>query len=78
MTLGAKYDRTLFYTLQITRSGIRPHVKWPVSPVIADGRFDLPRGYLYVWVNVFTSSHPRVASVWLQHGNPVIVTLTII
>ena len=29
----------LFLNLQITGSDIRPHIKWAVSPVIADGHF---------------------------------------
>ena len=52
----------LFLNLQITISGIRPHIKWAVSLVIAYGQFILlgvgggGGGGLcgYVWVNFIT------------------------
>ena len=51
----------LFLNLQITRSDIRPYIKWAVSRVIAYGHFNLPRGLCgYVWVNMLTLSPPRV------------------
>ena len=51
----------LFQNLQITRSDIRPHIKWAVSLVTAYGHFNLPQGGLcgYVWVNILTLSPPR-------------------
>ena len=51
---GAKYDHT-FLNLQITRSDIRPHIKWPVSLVIAYGHFNLPQGI--VWVCMSSHTH---------------------
>ena len=33
----------LFLTLQITRSDIRPHIKWAVSLVVANGHFSFPQ-----------------------------------
>ena len=44
--------------LQITKSDIRPHIKWSVSLVTAHGHFNLPQGF--VWGNILTSSAPRV------------------
>ena len=41
------YDHT-FLNLQITRSDIRPHIKWAVSLVIAYGHFNLPQGFVWV------------------------------
>ena len=38
----------LFLNLQITRSEIRPHIKWAVTLVIAYGHFNLPRGFVWV------------------------------
>ena len=40
------YDHTFFLYLQITRADIRPQVKWAVNLVIADGHFNLPRGFV--------------------------------
>ena len=39
-TFDVMYDHT-FLNLQITRSDIRPHIKWAVSLVIAYGHFNL-------------------------------------
>ena len=51
----------LFFHLQITKSDIRPHEKWAVSQVIADGHFNLLRGLCgYVWVNIITISPVKV------------------
>ena len=47
----------LFLNLQITRSDIRPHIKWAVSLVIAYGHFNLPHGFM--WVYILTLSAPR-------------------
>ena len=49
----------LFLNLQITRSDIRPHIKWAVSLMIAYGHFNLPQGF--VWVCGLTCSlyHPQ-------------------
>ena len=46
----------LFLNLQITRSDIRPHIKWGVNLVIAYGQFN--RLCAYVWVNILTLSPP--------------------
>ena len=40
----------LFLTLQITRSDIRPHMKWVVGLVIAYGPFNLPQGCVCVYI----------------------------
>ena len=37
---------TLFLNLQITRSDVRPHIKWAVSLVIAYGHFNLHQGFV--------------------------------
>ena len=57
-TFGVIYDHN-FLNLQITRSDIRPHIKWAVSLGTAYGDFNLPQGF--VWVNILTLSLPRVA-----------------
>ena len=36
-----------FSELQITRSDIRPHIKWAVSLVIAYGQFNFPYGFMW-------------------------------
>ena len=42
-----------FLGLQISKSDIRPHVKWAVNLVSADGYFNIPQGLCgYVWVNI--------------------------
>ena len=47
-----------FLNLQITRSDIKPHTKWAVSLVIADGHFNLP--HVFVWVrNIHTFITPK-------------------
>ena len=38
----APYMTSYFFNLQITRSDTRPHIKWAVSLLIADGHFNLP------------------------------------
>ena len=44
-----------FLCLQITRSDTRPHAKWAVSLVIADGHLIFLSGFCwYVWVNRLT------------------------
>ena len=47
------YDHT-FWNLQITRSDIRPHIKWAVSLMIAYGHFILPRGFVWVYMGEHT------------------------
>ena len=48
----------LFLNLQITRSDIKPQVKWAVNLVIADGHINLPQGFVtlcgYVWAHFIT------------------------
>ena len=52
-----------FQCLQITKSDIRPQVKWAVTLVIADGHFNLPQGLCgYIWTNIFLLSPYRVSS----------------
>ena len=49
----------LFPNLQITRSDIRPHIKWADSLVIVCGHFNLPQGFVWVcMVNILTISLP--------------------
>ena len=61
-TFGVMYDYT-FLNLQITRSDIRPHVKWGVSLVTAYDYFNLPQGFVgYVWANILTLSPLRVCN----------------
>ena len=44
----------LFQSLQITRSDVRPHIKWDVSLVIAYGHFNLPQGFVWVCMGKHT------------------------
>ena len=44
----------LFLCLQITKSDIRPQVKWAVNLVIADIHFNLPQGFVWVPKRVFS------------------------
>ena len=56
-TFGVMYDHT-FQNLQITRSDIRPHIKWAVSLVTAYGPLIFLRGLC--GVNMLTQLPPRV------------------
>ena len=59
---GLSKDHT-FLNLQITRSDIRPHIKWAVSLVIAFGHSDLPQVFSWIcvgYITVLTSSPLRV------------------
>ena len=42
-TFSVMYGHAIFLCLQITKSDIRPQVKVAVSPMIADGHFNLPQ-----------------------------------
>ena len=42
------YDHTFTKLAKITRSDVRPHIKWAVSLVSAYGRFNLPQGFVWV------------------------------
>ena len=43
----------LFLNVQITRSDIRPHMKWVINLVIAYGHFNLPQRFVcYVRVDI--------------------------
>ena len=53
-TFSVMYDHT-FLNLQITRSDIRPYIKWTVSLVIAYSHFDFPQGF--VWVRMAQHTH---------------------
>ena len=44
-----------FLNLQVTRSDMRPHIKWAVSLVIAYGHFNLPQGF--VWLSMGAHTH---------------------
>ena len=51
-TFGVMYDHT-FLNMQITRSDIRPYIKWAFSLVIIYGHFSLPPGLCgYVQINI--------------------------
>ena len=41
----------LFLNLPITRSDIRPHIKWAVSLMIAYGHFNFPQGFVWVYMS---------------------------
>ena len=41
---------TLFLKLQITKSDIRPHMKWAVSQVITYGQFNFSQGFMCVYM----------------------------
>ena len=43
------------FNLQITRSDTRPHMKWAISLVNADGHSSLPQGF--VWVRIGEHTH---------------------
>ena len=43
-----------FLDLQITRSDIRPHIKRAVSLVSAYDHFYLPRGFVWVYMGLYT------------------------
>ena len=45
---GFSKDIQFHVCLQISRADIRPHVKWFVNLVIADGQFNLPYGFVWV------------------------------
>ena len=61
MTFGVMYDHT-FLNLQITRSDIRPHIKWALILVIVYGHFNLPSGVCVGMnqLNILTLSPRRV------------------
>ena len=44
--------------LQITRSDIRPHIKWVVRLVTAYGHFNLPWGIVWVCISPHTLYPP--------------------
>ena len=59
----------LFQNLQISRSDIRPHIKWAVSLVIACGHFNLPPGFFCTCIGQhihFISSEGGLHS-WTMH-----------
>ena len=43
-----------FLNFQITRSDIRPNSKWVVSLVTAYGHFNLPQGFVWVYMALHT------------------------
>ena len=54
-----------FLNLQITRSDIRPHIKWAVSLLVAYGHFNLPRVLVWVCMGKYTYFiTPRGAKYW--------------
>ena len=60
MTFGVMYDHTFYKQVQISRSDIRPHIKWAVSLVILHMITSIFLRALcgYIWVNILTLS-PR-------------------
>ena len=59
------YDHIFYKQVQISRSDIRPHIKWAVSLVILHMVTSIFLQGLcgYIWVNILTLS-PRRGSVW--------------
>ena len=59
-TFGVMYDHTFYKQVQISRSDIRPHIKWAVSLVILHmiTSIFLRALCVYIWVNILTLS-PR-------------------
>ena len=58
-TFGVMNDHTLL-NLQITRSDIRPHIKWAVILVIAYGPFNLPPGFVWICMGLtYSLYHPE-------------------
>ena len=50
----------LYLKLHITRSDIRAHIKWAVRLVVAYGHFNLPRGFVWVFIGLtYSLYHPR-------------------
>ena len=50
-----------FSCLQITKSDLRPYIKWAISLVIAAGHLILLKGLCgYAWVNMLTLSPPAL------------------
>ena len=43
------YDHTFYKQVQFSRSDIRPHIKWAVSPVILH-MVNLPPGFVWVYM----------------------------
>ena len=59
------YDHTFYKQVQISRSDIRPHIKWAVNLVILHMITSIFLRALcgYIWVNILTLSPRGVASV---------------
>ena len=55
------YDHIFYKQVQISRSDIRPHIKWAVSPVILHMVTSIFLQGLcgYIWVNILTLSPQR-------------------
>ena len=55
------YDHTFYKHVQISRSDIRPHIKWAVSLVILHMVTSISLQGLcgYIWVNILTLSPQR-------------------
>ena len=62
----------LFLNLQITRSDIRPHIKWVVSLVIAHGHFFLSPGFVWVCMSKQTHSGEGIVALYAA-PNPVLL-----
>ena len=45
-----------FLNLEITRSDIRPHIKWAVSLVITYGHFNLPQGFVWALLMIILTN----------------------
>ena len=70
-TFCVMYDHIFFYKqVQISRSDIRPHIKWAVSLVILHMVTSMSLQGLcgYIWVNILTLSPQRVSVITNQQG----------
>ena len=58
------YDHIFYKQVQISRSDMRPHIKWAVSPVILHMVTSIFLQGLcgYIWVNILTLSSRRGAN----------------
>ena len=55
-----------FLKLQITRSEIRPHIKWAVSLVTAYGHFNFPQDFVSIYRIIYSRYHPEGKLIYLQ------------
>ena len=64
------YDHIFYKQVQISRSDIRPHIKWAVSLVILHMVTSIFLQGLcgYIWVNILTLSPRRGVQPWTTTG----------